>query len=61
MVAGDASRMYARNVVTLLEHVTRAGSVELDTSDEIVDGVAVVLEGEVRHPRARAAAGMEPA
>jgi NAD(P) transhydrogenase subunit alpha len=43
---GDASRLYARNVVALLLHLAPAGELRLDWEDEIVSGTCVT-----RHER----------
>lgn len=37
----DASRLYARNVVSLLEHLAPGGELALDFSDEITSGACV--------------------
>jgi NAD(P) transhydrogenase subunit alpha len=37
----DASRLYARNVVALLEHLAPGGELNLDFSDEITLGACV--------------------
>jgi NAD(P) transhydrogenase subunit alpha len=37
----DASRLYARNVVALLEHLAPGGELNLDFSDEITSGACV--------------------
>jgi NAD(P) transhydrogenase subunit alpha len=37
----DASRLYARNVVALLEHLAPGGALSLDFSDEITSGACV--------------------
>jgi NAD(P) transhydrogenase subunit alpha len=37
----DASRLYARNVVALLEHLAPGGELTLDFSDEITSGACV--------------------
>jgi NAD(P) transhydrogenase subunit alpha len=37
----DASRLYARNVVALLEHLAPGGELHLDFSDEITAGACV--------------------
>ena len=47
----DASQMYARNVVALIEIIGSDGV--LDLSDDILDQVTVTYGGEVRHPRIR--------
>ena len=56
-VAGDASRMFARNVVAFLGEFVKAGAVNLDMNNEILGAVAIVHAGEVRHqPTAQALA-----
>jgi NAD(P) transhydrogenase subunit alpha len=46
----DASSLYARNLVHLLELVWKDGALALDLSDEIVDGALVTHQGTIRHP-----------
>ncbi|HEX6577012.1 MAG TPA: NAD(P) transhydrogenase subunit alpha [Jiangellaceae bacterium] len=48
-----ASRLYSANVVELLLLMTADGRVELDFSDEIVDGACVTHDGAVRHTYTR--------
>ena len=56
-VAGDASRMFARNVIAFLGEFVKAGAVNLDMNNEILGAVAIVHAGEVRHqPTAQALA-----
>ena len=55
-----ASKLYAQNVVSLLLLSTNEGVVAPDITDEIVDGCAVVFEGEVHHPMAREALKLAP-
>jgi NAD(P) transhydrogenase subunit alpha len=43
-----ASRLYAMNVVALLGLAVKDGELILDPADEVFDGCAVVLNGEVR-------------
>lgn len=43
-----ASKLYAMNVLALLTLLTEDGEVTLDAEDEIVDGSAVVLNGQIR-------------
>jgi len=45
----DASTLYARNIMALLDLVASNGNVELDLNDEIVDGAMLVHDGQVRH------------
>ena len=48
-----ASQMYARNISTLLLHLTKDGALALDTGDEITAGTLVSHDGRVVHPRVR--------
>ena len=50
-----ASQLYAMNVYSLLTLVAKDGQVVVDASDEIIDGCAVVLAGDVRNEAATAA------
>ncbi len=51
-VPADASRMYARNLVALLERTrTDDGGISIDLEDDIIGPTAVVYRGEVRHPK----------
>jgi NAD(P) transhydrogenase subunit alpha len=50
-----ASQLYAMNVYSLLTLVAKDGQVVVNASDEIIDGCAVVLEGDVRNESAQAA------
>jgi NAD(P) transhydrogenase subunit alpha len=50
-----ASQLYAMNVYSLLTLVAKDGQVVVDASDEIIDGFAVVLDGDVRNEAAQAA------
>ena len=54
----DASQMYARNVVSFLEHVLQEGELRLDRKDEIVRETLVTHEGEVVHARVRELLGL---
>jgi NAD(P) transhydrogenase subunit alpha len=54
-VAGDASRMFARNVLAFLGELVAQGEVRLDLGNEILAAVTIVHDGEVRHgPTAQA-------
>ena len=48
-----ASQMYAKNISTLLLHLTKDGALALDLDDEITAGTLVSHEGRVVHPRVR--------
>lgn len=51
----DASVLYARNVLALLEHVVPRGELAIDPSDEITGAALLTHEGEVLHAPTRAA------
>lgn len=51
----DASQMYARNLAAFLTHLVRNGQLRLDPEDPITSGTMLVRDGEVVHPRLRAA------
>ena len=49
-VAADASRMYARNVLSFLgEFIDKEGKSTVDIEGEIMGAVAIVHDGNVRH------------
>jgi NAD(P) transhydrogenase subunit alpha len=50
-----SSQLYAMNVYSLLTLLAKDGQVVVDASDEIIDGCAVVLDGDVRNEAAQAA------
>lgn len=57
LVGGDASRMFARNVVAFLSEFVKDGKANLDLNNEILTAVAVTHDGSVRHaPTAQALA-----
>lgn len=57
-----ASKLYSANVVALLGILVKDGALQLDMSDEIVDGCSVTHAGEIRKAAAREALGVaEPA
>ncbi len=45
-----ASQLYSRNITSLLEYLTKDSRVELDLSDEIIQGALIVHKGKVIHP-----------
>ncbi|HEX2162508.1 MAG TPA: Re/Si-specific NAD(P)(+) transhydrogenase subunit alpha [Thermoanaerobaculia bacterium] len=53
----DASTVYARNQLALLETLVRDGALSLDLDDEVVAGALLVHQGEVRHAPTAAALG----
>ena len=52
-VPDHASQMYAKNISTLLLHLTKKGALALDLDDEITAGALVSHAGQVVHPRVR--------
>jgi NAD(P) transhydrogenase subunit alpha len=56
MFGADASRMYARNLLAMLERARNqeSGELVIDLEDEIIGECAVVAGGEYRHARTRA-------
>ncbi len=48
-----ASQLYSMNVLNLLALAVKEGVVAVDLEDEVLDGCAVVLNGEVRNAAAR--------
>jgi NAD(P) transhydrogenase subunit alpha len=54
----DASRVYARNVATLLLHLVKDAALALDLEDEITKGCLATREGQVVHPAIRAKLGL---
>jgi NAD(P) transhydrogenase subunit alpha len=45
--AHDASRVYARNLTALLQHLVKDGALQLDLGDEITRGALLTHEGRV--------------
>jgi NAD(P) transhydrogenase subunit alpha len=56
--AADASRVYARNLATLVLHLVKDGALALDPDDEITKGTLLTRDGEVVHPSVRAKLGL---
>ncbi|MCP4895512.1 MAG: Re/Si-specific NAD(P)(+) transhydrogenase subunit alpha [bacterium] len=52
-----ASQMYAKNVLTFLQHLLDEGELKLDLEDEITAGTLVTYEGKVVHPMVLEASG----
>ena len=46
-MAPDASFLYAGNVISLLSFIAKEGKINLDKSDEVISGSALVLNGEI--------------
>ena len=46
-MAPDASFLYAGNVISLLSFIAKEGKINLDKSDEVISGSALVINGEI--------------
>lgn len=53
-----ASQLYAKNIVTFLLHLAKAGSISVDAADEIVRETLLTRDGEVVHARVRDLLGL---
>ena len=51
LVPYHASEMYAKNLLSLILHISKEGKVELNLEDEIVKGSLITHNGEVVNPR----------
>lgn len=51
LVPTHASEMYSKNVLSLLNHISKEGKVELDLEDEIIKGALITHNKEVVNPR----------
>jgi H+-translocating NAD(P) transhydrogenase subunit alpha len=60
-VPAHASQLYGRTVTAFLLHLTAGGAApKIDAADEITRETLVAKDGEVVHPRVRAALGLAP-
>jgi NAD(P) transhydrogenase subunit alpha len=48
-VPTHASQMFGRNVLTLLQHLTKDGAVTVKLDDEIAGPMCVVYQGQLRN------------
>lgn len=53
LVPVNSSEVYAKNLLSLLEHISIEGNVQLNPEDEIVKGCLIVNEGAVVHERTK--------
>jgi NAD(P) transhydrogenase subunit alpha len=53
LVPLHSSEMYAKNLQSLLWHISKEGKVELNLEDEIVDGALIVHNKEVRNEKVK--------
>ncbi|MFQ5351402.1 MAG: NAD(P) transhydrogenase subunit alpha [Thermoanaerobaculia bacterium] len=49
-MAHDASLLYARNLLALVEHLSGEDGIAIDAEDEIVRGLLLTHDGEIRQP-----------
>ena len=54
LVPTNSSTVYAKNLMALLEHISKEGNVELNLEDEIVKGSLIVNDGQVINERTKA-------
>ncbi len=59
-VPNHASQMFAKNVTTLLAHLTKDGQWNIDTSDEITRDTLVAKDGQVVNQAVRDLLGLKP-
>jgi len=53
LVATNASEVYAKNLMALLDHISTEGNVELNLDDEIVKGSLITYNGEIVNERVK--------
>ncbi len=51
LVPTNSSEVYAKNLMALLEHISRDGVIKLNMDDEIVKGALIVKDGQIIHER----------
>jgi H+-translocating NAD(P) transhydrogenase subunit alpha len=49
----QASELYSKNILALLQHISKEGNVVLNTEDEIVKGSLITYKGELIHERTK--------
>jgi NAD(P) transhydrogenase subunit alpha len=59
-VPQHASQMFAKNVVTLLQLLTKKGELEIDLKDEVIRETLTTKDGQVQTPRIRETLGLGP-
>jgi NAD(P) transhydrogenase subunit alpha len=52
--------MYAKNVVTLLQLLTKQGALDIDFNDEVIRETLAAKDGQVQNPRLREMLGLGP-
>ncbi|MDJ0580983.1 Re/Si-specific NAD(P)(+) transhydrogenase subunit alpha [Crocosphaera sp.] len=51
----DSSKVYAKNLLTLVKYLVKDGAIDFNFEDDIVSGTCVTYEGEVRNERVKKA------
>lgn len=51
----DASQVYAKNILTLVQYLVKDGELKLNFEDDIIDSACVTHAGEIRNARVREA------
>jgi H+-translocating NAD(P) transhydrogenase subunit alpha len=51
----DASQVYAKNILTLVQYLVKDGELQLNFEDDIIDSACVTHAGEIRNARVREA------
>ena len=59
-VPQNASQMYAKNVTSLLQLLTKKGEVDVDLKDEVIRETLAARDGQVQTPRIREMLGLGP-
>ena len=59
-LAYHASQMYAKNISALVTLLAPKGELNLNFQDDIIDAVAITVDGEVRHEPTRRRLGLPP-
>lgn len=53
LVATNASEVYSKNLLALLEHISKDGKIELNVEDEIVKGSLITYNNQIVHERTK--------
>jgi NAD(P) transhydrogenase subunit alpha len=53
MVPTHASEMYSKNILSLIQHISKDGKLNLNQEDEIVKGCLITRNGEVINQRVK--------
>ena len=48
-----ASQMYSKNISTLLQYLVKDGQMQLDFEDDIIDGICLTYDGELRNQKVK--------